>query len=106
MELNRRLERVSPEGRLQTDRQRLDELIQRAGLVLGHIVQLQRTRLSGMQQQLVALSPEGVLGRGYAVVTKKKWGVVRRVKEVEAGDGLNIRVSDGEFDAEVKKKGS
>jgi exodeoxyribonuclease VII large subunit len=103
-EYNRRLERASPEGRLRTDRQRLDELIRRTGLVLGHRVQLQRTRLMGMQQQLVALSPEGVLGRGYAVVTKEEGGVVRRVKEVKAGEALNIRVSDGEFGAEVKKK--
>jgi exodeoxyribonuclease VII large subunit len=95
-ELNRRLERSSPEGRLRTDRQRLDELIRRGGMVLDHRVQLQRTRLVGMQQQLVALSPQGVLGRGYAVVTKEEGGVVRRVKDVEAGDALNVRVSDGE----------
>jgi exodeoxyribonuclease VII large subunit len=103
-ELNRRLERSSPEGRLRTDRQRLDELIRRGGMVLDHRVQLQRTRLVGMQQQLVALSPQGVLGRGYAVVTKEEGGVVRRVKDVEAGDALNVRVSDGEFGAEVKKR--
>jgi exodeoxyribonuclease VII large subunit len=104
-ELNRRLDRSSPEGRLRTGRQRLDELVRRGGLVLGHRVQLQRARLSGMQQQLVALSPQGVLGRGYAVVSKEKGGVVRRVADVDAGDALNIRVSDGEFGAEVKGEG-
>ena len=101
-DLFRRLDRSSPEGRLRTDRQRLDEFIRRAGLVLGHRVQLQRTRLMGMQQQLVALSPEGVLGRGYAVVTKEEGGIVRKVKDVSAGDEINVRVSDGEFGAEVK----
>ncbi|MGD8456029.1 MAG: exodeoxyribonuclease VII large subunit [Anaerolineales bacterium] len=103
-ELNRRLDRSSPEGRLRTDRQRLDELIRRVGLVLGHRVQLQRTRLAGMQQQLAALSPQGVLERGYAVLTKEEGGVVRRVKDVEVGDALNVRVSDGDFSAEVKGK--
>jgi len=104
-ELSRRLDRSSPEGRLRTDRQRLDELVRRGGMVVSHRVQLQRARLSGMQQQLVALSPQGVLGRGYAVVSKKEGGVVRRVKDVDAGDALNIRVSDGEFGAEVKGEG-
>jgi exodeoxyribonuclease VII large subunit len=103
MEVNRRLERASPEGRLRTDRQRLDDLIQRVGLVLSHHLRLQRTRLGGMQQQLIALSPEGVLLRGYAVVTKEKDGVVKRVKDVKTGDALNIRVFDGEFGAEVKE---
>jgi len=102
-EMARRLDRSSPEGRLRSDRQRLDERIRRVGMVLGHRVQLRRTKLMGMQQQLLALSPQGVLGRGYAVVTTGDGNVVRRVKDVEAGDGINIRVSDGDFDAEVKE---
>jgi exodeoxyribonuclease VII large subunit len=100
-ELNRRLERGSPEGRLRTNRQRLDELVHRSGRTLAYRIQLQRTELTGLQQQLSALSPLGVLGRGYAVVTKNSGDVVKSVGDVKSGDNLNIRVSDGEFDAQV-----
>ncbi len=103
-ELTRRLERGSPEGRLRSNRQRLDELIHRSGRTFAYLIQLQRTKLTGLQQQLVALSPVGVLGRGYAVVTKRSGDVVKSIKEVNLGDEINIRVSDGEFDAEVKEK--
>jgi len=99
-----RLERASPEGRLRTGRQRLDEYLRLLGLAFEHRNQLQRTRLAGLHQQLSALSPQGVLERGYAVVTKPESGVVRRVKDVKSGDALNVRVSDGEFPAEVKEK--
>ena len=103
-ELTRRLERSSPEGRLRTNRQRLDELIHRSGRTLVHKIQLQHSELTGLQQQLTALSPVGVLGRGYAVVTKKSGDVVKTIKDVSPGDEINIRVSDGEFDAKVDDK--
>jgi exodeoxyribonuclease VII large subunit len=99
-----RLERASPEGRLRTGRQSLDEYLRLLGLAFEHRNRLQRTRLAGLHQQLSALSPQGVLERGYAVVTKPEGGVVRKVKDVESGDALNVRVSDGEFPAQVKER--
>jgi exonuclease VII large subunit len=48
------------------------------------------------------LNPLAVLKRGYAVVTRKKDGMmVSKVKQVNAGDGIQVRVSDGQFDAEI-----
>lgn len=92
---------ASPDRRIQSERQRVDELARRAHSSLLHRVQLQSARLHGMQRRLEALSPLAVLARGYAVVTQKDDGsVISRV--AQASDEMNIRVSDGEF--EVKKK--
>jgi len=91
---------ASPERRIQSERQRVDELARRAYSSLIHRVQLQSTHVKGMQKRLAALSPLAVLARGYAVVTRKEDGsVVSRV--AQASEVMNVRVSDGEF--EVKK---
>jgi exodeoxyribonuclease VII large subunit len=91
---------VSPERRIQSERQRVDELTRRAHSSLFHHIQLQATHIIGMQRRLEALNPNAVLARGYAVVTRKNDGsVVSRVEQ--ASDEMKVRVSDGEF--EVRK---
>ena len=87
---------VSPDRRIQSERQRVDELTRRAYSSLAHHVQLQSMHVRGMQRRLGALNPNAVLARGYAVVTRKDDGrVVSRV--TQASDDMKVRVSDGEF---------
>ena len=87
---------VSPDRRIQSGRQRVDELGRRARSSLFHHLQLQSAQVQGMERRLQALNPMEVLRRGYAVVTRKDDGsVVSRV--AQAGDEMNVRVSDGEF---------
>jgi exodeoxyribonuclease VII large subunit len=88
---------ASPERRIRSERQRVDEFARRAFAGLVHDVQLESARVKGLAQQLEALSPLAVLGRGYALVTRKDDGrVVSRLK-LAAGE-MRVRVSDGEFD--------
>jgi exodeoxyribonuclease VII large subunit len=69
---------------------------------LLHRVQLQSAQVKGMQRRLEALSPLAVLARGYAVVTRNEDGsVVSRVGQTRDGQKINIRVSDGQLDAEI-----
>ncbi|MDQ2692806.1 MAG: exodeoxyribonuclease VII large subunit [Chloroflexota bacterium] len=94
---------VSPDRRIQSERQRVDELARRAHSSLLHHVQLQVASVRGMQRRLEALDPNSVLRRGYAVVTRTDDGsVVSRL--AQAGEEMKVRVSDGEF--EVRKVGS
>ena len=94
---------VSPERRIQSGRQHVDELTRRARSSLFHQVQLQSAHLQGTRRRLQALNPLAVLGRGYAVVTRADDGsVVSRVDQ--ASDEMTVRVSDGEF--EVKRLSS
>lgn len=102
-DLQRRLNRYSPLARIQRDRQRIDELGYRSGNALSNILRLQRTRLVGLDQRLVSLNPRSILGRGYAVVSHPDGAIVRSIDQVDPGDHLNVRVSDGAFPAEVLK---
>jgi exodeoxyribonuclease VII large subunit len=91
---------LSPDRRIQSERQRVDELARRAYSSLFHRIQLQSAHIKGMQRRLEALNPNAVLARGYAVLTRKDDGsVVSRV--AQASDEMKVRVSDGEF--EVRK---
>ena len=63
-----------------------------------------RAQLLGVNQQLTALSPAGVLQRGFAVVTRADGKNVRSASEVSSGDDLRVQVSDGEFGAQVTAK--
>ncbi len=86
----------SPERRLQTERQRVDESARRAVSAFLHAQALKRAQLRGMASRLEALNPLAVLGRGYAVITRQAdGGVVTRVDQ--AGERMNVRVSDGVF---------
>jgi exodeoxyribonuclease VII large subunit len=93
---------VSPERRIQSERQRVDELARRAYSSMLHRVQLQDTHVKGMHNRLEALSPLAVLSRGYAVVTRKEdGGVIASVAGTRSGQQISIRVSDGQLDAEI-----
>ena len=83
----------------------------------------QKDRLLGLQKQLVAaqinvlsryrqrfltdtakldaMSPLKVLTRGYAMVESEDGNVVRSVRQLTPGSQVNIRLSDGTFDANV-----
>lgn len=96
-----RLKYVSPERRIQSEFQRLDELSRRAFSALNHRIQLQSARVDGISKRLNALNPAGVLARGYAIITRKTDGKI--VGKVSQAHGeMNVHVSDGEF--EVIKK--
>jgi exodeoxyribonuclease VII large subunit len=101
----RALMRLSPQARVDTYRQQVDELSRRAGQALAHGQALRRSGLAGLEARLAALSPQATLERGYAIVILsgpgRQKGVVRSVDQVRAGDDLAIRVQDGEFEAVV-----
>lgn len=95
------LQRQSPQYRLRIDQQRVDELIMRAATQLRYNLRLQREKQSGVAQRLSALNPKAVLGRGYAVVSQAEGGMVSSVKQVKAGDVLQVQLKDGQFGAQV-----
>jgi exodeoxyribonuclease VII large subunit len=60
-----------------------------------------RSRLSERLASLDAMSPLGVLARGYAIVQAESGKAVREVSEVVPGQKLAIRVHKGSFTARV-----
>ena len=51
---------------------------------------------------LDAMSPLKVLARGYSIATDEKGSLVRKTSDVQSGDKLHLRVSDGGIDCVVK----
>lgn len=96
----------TPLARVHRDQQRLDELNYRAGRSLYHAIEINRTRLAGMELRLNALNPDAILARGYSLVTQPDGSLVRSTKQVQPNDALSVRVSDGEFEVRVQEPGS
>jgi exodeoxyribonuclease VII large subunit len=96
----------TPLARVHRDQQRLDELNYRAGRSLYHAIEINRTRLAGMELRLNALNPDAILARGYSLVTQPDGSLVRSTKQVQPDDALSVRVSDGEFEVRVQEPGS
>ncbi|MFZ6031109.1 MAG: exodeoxyribonuclease VII large subunit [Chloroflexota bacterium] len=101
--IENRLRLHSPRIRLQTDRQRVDDLARRTASACLYALQRHRARLDSLGQRLAALSPLAVLARGFAVVTKADGNVVRQATQAQAGDRLTVRVSDGSFTVKVQE---
>lgn len=94
-----RLSLASPQSRLRSDQQRLDEFSRRIETALFHRMEIERTRLKSLSQHLEALNPMAVLERGFAIVSKKDGGSVTSTSQVKSGDQITIRLSDGQFSA-------
>lgn len=95
---------ASPLRRIQIDRQRLDDFARRGLSALKHRIALDGSRLQGFERRLEALNPLAVLGRGYAVVTRQGDGkLVSQISQAKPNDGIQVRVSDGEFGATVSQ---
>jgi exodeoxyribonuclease VII large subunit len=90
----------SPSRRIQSDGQRLDDLAHRVAIAQAHRLALEANRLAGSRKRLETLNPLQVLGRGYALVTRRADNALV-CKVAQASADIRVRVSDGEFDAEV-----
>jgi exodeoxyribonuclease VII large subunit len=93
----------SPSRRIQSERQRLDDVSHRVGVAQVHRLALEGNQIEGFRKRLEALNPLQVLERGYAVVTRRADGkLISKIKQVKSKDEIHVRVSDGSFDATVK----
>jgi exodeoxyribonuclease VII large subunit len=102
--LDNRLRFTSPRRRLQTERQRLDEISRRWDAAQVHGLQFEEEKFKGLENRLLALSPLAVLRRGYAVITKNE-KVVTSTSQIQVDDALHVRIQDGEFNARVTGNG-
>jgi len=92
----------SPSRRIQSERQRMDDMAHRFTVAQTHRLDLEANQIEGFGKRLDALNPLRVLERGYAVVTRQADDkVVSKTKQVKSKDGIHVRVSDGKFDATV-----
>lgn len=97
-----RLKRTSPIAQINNAKQQVDDLFIRMRTAATHTHNLRKAAVEGLTQTLRAVGPSAILARGFALVHRMEDGVlVKSVDQVESGDELNIRVSDGEIRARV-----
>ena len=60
------------------------------------------SRLELKQQHLEMISPDYLLKQGWALVIKEG-KIMRSIKDIDPGDGLTIKLRDGEANVEVKE---
>lgn len=95
---------IDPQKKLQELAQRNDELLLRLELARKNLFQRKWHRLESRMAVLDSLSPLKVVDRGYALVTKDQQ-VIKSVKDVQKGDILEVRLSQGKLKVSVQELG-
>ena len=103
-DLLHRLQLQAPSRQVEMLRQRIDELADRAGRAIVHVLSGERQQMSTIIDRLNTLNPSSVLERGYSYCRNETTGqFVRRADQVSAGDDLAVRFSVGQVKARAEK---
>ncbi len=109
---NRRLEQLLGRLRLQSPAKRLEHLHllhrtlgERLHRGMQQRLETSKARLAQQARDLHTLSPLNTLGRGYAIVSRERDGsIVRTASDVEIGDSIRARLTEGSLLCEVISK--
>lgn len=99
-----RLRLLSPQHQIETIRQRLDGLMDRATRALEADLHLRRERLVGIHRALDAMNPSSILARGYAIVRGSDGKVLRRAVDAPPSSVIAIRLHEGQLWATVDRQ--
>ena len=92
---------LSPSNKIKNSRQELSNLYEKAVNSMTLKMNEEKSKISLLSSKLNALSPLNVLSRGYSI-TYNGDSPIKSVNDVKTGDNIKVRVTDGEFFAEVK----
>lgn len=90
-----------PERMLEERKMQLLMLGQRLDTSIVGKVNSEKSLLAQRTAKLEALSPLGILSRGYSVATNEAGKVISSVQSVSPGDRLSLRLRDGKISATV-----
>jgi exodeoxyribonuclease VII large subunit len=96
--LTLRLSEADLRRRVVEQRGRLNELSGRLQTGARALLDRESERVSLAAGKLDSLSPLGVLARGYAIAFDSRGRVIKRAADVNSGDRLRVRVSEGDMD--------
>lgn len=95
---------TDPTFYFQNKRLLLDYQSRRLAHGLDRSVSIHKERLGRLAASLDAMSPLKVLGRGYAIARKADGVVLSSVEQVDSGDRIQLRLSDGSLNCCVEQK--
>ena len=94
-----------PRRRLNELQQRVDDLAQRLARTMRHALERKQAQRDTQIAKLDALSPLAVLAKGYAICRNAATlRPVKRAADANVGDGLLVRMFDGELRCEVRER--
>ena len=103
LELSARLDRLSPQARIDALGLRFEHCIGRLSAAMQHALERQQQRLRRAAQSLNNLSPLSTLERGYAIVEKSATKqIIRNAHEVRTGEHVDTRLAHGRLHCLVK----
>ena len=94
----------SPTGYLEQKQRQLEMLKNRLTAGENQIIARNNQRFVALTAKLDAMSPLKVLTRGYSMAQNERGEVIRSVAQVERGERIGIRFSDGRIFATVMDK--
>lgn len=99
--LDRRLSDASPRDAIRRAARRLDMSKLKLLQTVNAQVKDAKHALSVELRRLDAMSPLKVMQRGYSLVYNEKKRLVKSIDQVQLGDLVRVRLSDGELDCQV-----
>lgn len=103
-QLNGRLSHQNPVKKIKQSLLGVSELRMRLSRSIVAIITGFNARLERLVGTLDALSPLASLSRGYALCLKSDGTLIKKVKQVEMGEEVQVRLSDGRLKCEVRQK--
>ncbi len=100
-DMKRILERYSPAEKLAQTENRLERIRERILRQWEETFVKRSHRFHELKDKLVALSPAGILARGYARITDEHGNAVKSVKRLAVGHAFSATFADGSVDAVV-----
>jgi exodeoxyribonuclease VII large subunit len=82
-------------------RQHIDDMRYALVRYAGHLTDLRNSQVQALAGKLEALSPLGILSRGYAICSRPDGSVLRDATQVAAGERVGVRLSRGMIDCTV-----
>ncbi len=99
--VTQRLNQQQPQGRIHRAQTRIQQLEYRLSQVITARLGGTKQRFGTAIAQLEAVSPLATLARGYSVTTATDGKVLKKTRQVKAGDMLATRVEDGVIESHV-----
>ena len=102
MQYQMRFQYLNPEAKLRDNRQRLDDLDELLRRAMKNRIAEERHMLGIYLERYRGLSPLYKLNQGYSFVSDREGNGIISTKQVHSGDLLEISVTDGVTEAEVR----
>ena len=102
MQYQMRFQYLNPEAKLRDNRQRLADLDELLRIAMKNRIAEERHMLGIYLERYRGLSPLYKLNQGYSFVSDREGNGIISTKQVHSGDLLEISVTDGVIEAEVR----